>query len=285
MVKRIAKWTALLLIVLVAIGLAFVLWQESEPHSADDIRRYSGLLNEIAAIDVPHNDFLSDEQRRYHAVLLQKVESGMKLNPGESSEYRQLIQSVLFNYQSRLVWLDRNLTVLSDVGMDRRNNIGGRGISGHHDHHDASARKNFADLSSALDRMEAANGWPISRVLSANRAYKNLTDIVLHLAVGVHSVSVEYQPPGVLPDPGSMASDFEILLKAFKAAQFEPVNSPAYVADINQALDAYDRLVVTTQTRINAALSPLERRLAGRWLAIHTIAPQPDPQMKVRFQR
>ena len=97
-----------------------VLWLESEPHNADDIRRYSGLLNEIAAINVPHNDFLSDEQRRYHAVLLEKVESGLELNPGESSEYRQLIQSVLLNYQSRLVWLDRNLTVLSDVGMDRR---------------------------------------------------------------------------------------------------------------------------------------------------------------------
>ncbi len=285
MVKRIAKWTALLLIVVVTVGLAFVLSQESEPHNADDIRRYSGLLNEIAAVDVPHNDFLSDEQRQNHTVVLDKVEDGLELSPEESSEYRQLIQSVLFDYQSRLVWLDRNLTVLSDVGMDRLNNIGGSGISGHHDHHDASARRNFADLSLALDRTEAANSWPTSRILSANRAYKNLTDIVLHLAVGVHTVSVEHQPPEDQPDPGSMASDFETLLKAFKSAQFEPVNSPAYVADINQALDAYGRLVMTTQTRINVALSPLERRLAGRWLAIHTIAPQPDPQMKVRFQR
>ena len=119
--------------------------------------------------------------------------------------------------------------------MDRPNNIGGSGIDGRHDHHDVSVRRNFADLSLALDRIEADESWSLTRILNANRAYKNLTDIVLHLAVGVHSVSVDYQPPERPPEPGSMAAGFETMLLAYKTAQFEPVNSPAYVAQIHRA--------------------------------------------------
>ncbi len=282
---RIAKWGAIAIVVLVAAGLAFVLTRNSTPHSAADVRLYTSLLNEIAAVDVPHNDFLTPAQRRYHADLLNRVEAGMELSPEESIVYRQLIQSVLLHYQSRLVWLDRNLTVLTDVAMDLPNNVGGNGIAGQHDHHDVSARRNFADLSRALDRIEADNSWWPKRILSANRAYKNLTDMVLHMAVGAHSISVEYRPPEQPPEPGSMAADFEAFLLAYKIAQFEPVNSPAYVAQINRGLDAYGNLVLTTQARIVAELSPVERRLAGRWLALHTIAPQPDPEMKLRFPR
>lgn len=285
--KTIAKWAAIAVVLLLALGLIFILSMPSGPHSARDVRLYTSLLNEIAAIDVPHNSFLSDEQKADNAGVLSLVEAGTALTPEQSQIYRQLIQDTLHDHQSRLVWLDSNLTVLNDVAMIDPNNVGGAGIPGQHDHHDISARRNFSDLTEALRRLETANGVtaPVVRVFSANRAYKNLTDIILHLAVAAQSVSVEYTPQDQEVEPGSMAADFESMLMAYKIAQFAPVNTPTYVAQIARAMDAYDRLVLAVQARINQRLSPLERRLAGRWLALHTIAPQPDTTMKVRFPR
>ncbi|MCR9139368.1 MAG: hypothetical protein NXI27_25435 [Alphaproteobacteria bacterium] len=285
--KTIAKWAAIAVVLLLAIGLIFIFSLPSGPHSARDVRLYTSLLNEIAAVDVPHNSFLSDEQKTDHADLLALVESGKQLTEQQSRTYRQLIQQILLDHQSRLVWLDTSLTVMNDVEIDEVNNVGGTGIEGLHDHHDQSARRNFSDLSVALQRLETANGItaPVVRIFSANRAYKNLTDIILHLAVAAHSVSVEYMPPDLDVEPGTMAADFESMLMAYKIAQFAPVNSQTYVAQIGRAMDAYDRLVLAAQARINQRLSPLERRLAGRWLALHTIAPQPDTTMTVRFPR
>lgn len=285
--KTIAKWAAIAIVLLLALGLVFILSMPNGPHSAREVRLYTSLLNEIAAIDVPHNSFLSDEQKTANSDLLRRVENGNELTPQQSRIYRQLIQDTLHDYQSRLVWLDSNLTVLPDVGMDDTNNIGGTGIHGDHDHHDVSARRNFSDLTAALQRLEAANGItaPVVRVFSANRAYKNLTDIILHLAVAAHSVSVEYMPSDQDVERGTMAADFESMLMAYKIAQFAPVNTPTYAAQIGRAMDAYDRIVLAVQARINQRLSPLEQRLAGRWLALHTVAPQPDITMQVRFPR
>ncbi len=285
--KTVAKWVALAVVLSLIAGLAFILSLPSGAHGARDVRLLTSLLNEIAAIDVPHNSFLSEEQRARNADLLALVESGTALSPEQSRTYRELIQETLLHHQPRLVWLDSNLSVLRDVDMANPNNVGGKGIVGSHDHHDVSARRNFSDLTAALARLETANGptAPITRVFSANRAYKNLTDIILHLAVAAQSVSVEYRPPEQDIEPGSMAADFEAMLMAYKIAQFAPVNSPVYVEQIGRGMDAYDRLVLATQARINQRLSPLERRLAGRWLALHTIAPQPDRTMKVRFPR
>lgn len=285
--KTIAKWAAIAIALLLALGLAFILSMPHGPHSARDVRLYTSLLNEIAAIDVPHNSFLSDGQRAANSDLLRRVESGNELTSQQSRIYRQLIQDTLLDHQSRLVWLDSGLTVMPDVGMADTNNIGGTGIPGRHDHHDISARRNFSDLTTAVQRLETANGVtaPIVRVFNANRAYKNLTDIILHLAVAAHSVSVEYVPSDQEAERGTMAADFESMLMAYKIAQFAPVNSPTYTAQIGRAMDAYDRIVLAVQARINQRLSPLEQRLAGRWLALHTIAPQPNLTMPVRFPR
>lgn len=285
--KTIAKWAAIAVVLLLVLGIAFILSMPSGPHSARDVRLYTSLLNEIAAVDTPHNRFLSDEQRTRNANLLEQVESGSELSAEQSRIYRQLIQDTLLDYQSRLVWLDSNLTILNDVEMVGTNNIGGKGIPGHHDHHDISARKNFTDLTNALQRIETAQGVfaPAVRVISANRAYKNLTDVILHLAVAAHSVSVEYTPPDHNIQTGSLEAYFESMMMAYKIAQFAPVNSAVYVAQIKRAMDAYDRLVLAVQAQINQRLSPLERRLSGRWLALHTIAPQPDRTMKLRFSR
>jgi hypothetical protein len=285
--KTIAKWIAITVISLLVFGLAFILSRESGPHSAKDVRLYTSLLNEIAAVETPHNGFLTPEQRQRHAALLSQVESGAELSPEQSRAYRQLIQATLLHHQPRLVWLDSKLTVLEDVGMPDTNNVGGRGIAGQHDHHDTSARRNFSELTDDLGWIDTAAGItaPLARIYYANRAYKNLTDIILHLAVSAHSVSVEYAPPYREVEPGSMAADFEAMVMAYKIAQFAPVNTPVYVAQIERAMDAYDRMVLAVQARINRRLSPLERRLAGRWLTIHTIAPQPDKTMKVRHPR
>jgi len=284
---RIARWAAITIVVLFVLGIGFILTRDNRPHGARDVRLFTSLLNEIAAIDVPHNSFLTDDERRQNAGLLGLVESGTDLSPEQSQSYRRLMLATLHKHQSRLVWLDSNLTVLTDVCMDEPNNVGGSGIAGRHDHHDVSARRNFADLVMALEHIDAAGGVmaPFVRVYRANQAYKNLTDIILHLAVSVHSVSVPYRPPEQDVEAGSMAADFEAMLVAYKVAQFAPVNGTVYVAQIGRAMDAYDRLVLTVQARINQRLSPLERRLAGRWLAIHTVAPQPDRTMTVRFPR
>ena len=285
--KSAAKWIAGALLLLLALGLGFVWSLPNGPHSAADVRLLTSLLNEIAAVDVPHNQFIDEDQRSTHGALLERVESGTELSVEDSRIYRQLIQDTLFQHQSSLVWLDANLSLVSDVGMSDVNNIGGKGIVGRHDHHDLSARLNFSDLSDSLNRIDATSGVlaPIVRIANANRAYKNLTDLILHLAVGAHSVSVKYQPPDTTPDPDTMAMDFEAMIVAYKIAQFAPVNSQVYVAQIGRAMDAYDRIVLAVQARINQRLSPVERRLAGRWLSIHTIAPQPDRTMQVRFPR
>ena len=54
---RIAKWVVIALVALAASGLVFVLTRDSEPHTAAQIRLYTDLLNELAAVDMPHKRF------------------------------------------------------------------------------------------------------------------------------------------------------------------------------------------------------------------------------------
>jgi hypothetical protein len=71
----------------------------------------------------------------------------------------------------------------------------------------------------------------------------------------------------------------------YKRAQFEPVNSPAYVTEVHLALDSYDALVVQVQDRLYGHLGPLERSLSGRWCTWRSLAPSLGGVTTTRFPR
>ena len=66
---------------------------------------------------------------------------------------------------------------------------------------------------------------------------------------------------------------YEPMMAHFKRAQFEPVNSPAYAAEVHRALDYYNALVVLVQDRVHDQLGPLERSLSGRFGSWRSMAP------------
>jgi hypothetical protein len=229
------------------------------------------VLNENAAVVTPHFS-LGKKIRQAHLELFGKVEAGRPLTVEESAEYRVLYQTILRENQSRLALFDGQLTVLSDLRMGAPNNVGSRGIQGSHDHHDASANANFAELQRYLARLEQADGitGSPSRVLSAIGAYKDLTDIILHMATAPQTKSVDHLPREPADE---LQAHYESMMVHFKRAQFEPVNSPLYVTEVHLALGSYDALVARVQSRIFARLGPLERSLSGRWGSWHSFGP------------
>lgn len=278
--------TARVLSGVVLLLLVFVLFQPNTPHTRAEIRHLTGLLNESAAISVPHHSLMEAEMRAQYLALLEKVERGAVLDGDESRLYRMLYQQVLKGNQWKLALFDRELTVHDDFSMDRPNNLGGFGIAGAHDHHDHSAERNFAGLLDAMQRIENSGGLfgGYTRVVQANRAYKGLSDIILHMATAPHTVSVMYKPSGfAAEDP--LRDAFDNMMQSYKDAQFAPVNSSEYWAHVEAAMVAYDELVWLTQSAITSRLSSFEQRLAGRWLALHTLSPAPDDDLVLRFPR
>jgi hypothetical protein len=96
-----------------------------------------------------------------------------------------LYQLILRDKHFELSKLDRQLTVLTDYGADEKNNVGTFGIEGSHDHHDASAGANLAALRADLARLQQASGvtGSFTRVRAAIDAYKDLDDILMHMAI------------------------------------------------------------------------------------------------------
>lgn len=255
------------------------------PLSAAQVRERVDRLNEYAATEVPHHSLDRRGVRAANLALFQAVEQGRPLSPEDSARYRVLYQSILKDRQKFLAMFDRELTVETDLHMDRANNVGGAGIAGAHDHHDASARANYRAMRRELEGVETARGpfAPFQRALDAALAHKDLSDILFHLATAPQTKSVLADTPA--PQGDRMDEDFEGLLLAFKGAQFAPVNSPAYVHDLHEALDLYDDLVLVVDDRIRSRLSPFERTLAGRWDSWQS-APLPVPDhLLVRFPR
>jgi len=229
------------------------------------------LLNEKAAIDTPHHD-LGKQIREENLPLFEKVERGEPLSEGESADYRVLYQSILRGKQSEFKKIDRELTVLTDYMPQQKNNVGTLGIEGSHDHHDASAEANLAALRKDLERMENASGMlaSLTRVNAAIAAWKDLDDIILHMATAPQTKSVPRAPEAPADE---LQAQYEPMMAHFKRAQFEPVNSPAYATEVHAALDRYDAMVVLVQDRIYAHLGPLERSLSGRWGSWRSLAP------------
>lgn len=241
------------------------------------------LLNENASVTTPHLR-LGEKTRAAHLALFGKVERGEPLSAEESAEYRVLYQSILKDNQSKLALLDDQLTVLTDFEPGAKNNVGTLGIAGAHDHHDASAGANLAALRDDLARLEGASGAAasITRVRAAISANKDLMDVILHMATAPQTKSVPYLPHEAADE---LQRDFEAVMTHFKRAQFEPVNSPAYVAEVHRALDAYDALVAQVQDRIYGHLGPVELSLSGRWGSWKSLGPSLRRQTANRIPR
>jgi hypothetical protein len=267
-VRRVLLWIAAGLV------LAFaLLCMPFNPRkwTASEISVRVDLLNEKAAIDTPHHS-LGKKTREENLALFEKVERGQPLSADESAAYRLLYQSILNHKQHELSLLDSELTVLTNYMPDEKNNVGTLGIEGSHDHHDASAGANLAALRRDLERLESARGMTASyaRVRAALSAFKDLDDIVLHMATAPQTKSVPRAPEAPVDE---YQAHYETMMLHFKRAQFEPVNSPAYVTEVHLALDSYDALVVLVQDRVYARLGPLERSLSGRWGSWRSLAP------------
>ncbi len=239
--------------------------------SATEIGARVDLLNEKAAIFTPHFD-LGKPTREAHLALFKKVERGEQLTPDESAEYRVLYQLILQGKQRELSKLDAQLTVLTDYEPGEKNNVGTLGIEGSHDHHDASAGANLAELRGDLTRLGNASGVTASftRVRAAITAYKDLNDILLHMAIAPQTKSVARVPEAPADE---LQAQFEPMMQHFKRAQFELVNSPAYLSEVRQALDRFDALVVLVQDRVYAKLGPVERSLSGQWGSWRSLTP------------
>jgi hypothetical protein len=266
--RRVA-WT-LLVLLLLAVLLAAMPFDPPK-WSAQAIAARVDLLNEKAAIQTPHLT-LGKDIRAANLALFEKVERGTTLTAEESATYRVLYQTILKDNQEKLALLDRELTVLTNYMPAAHNNVGTLGIEGSHDHHDASSLANLAALRADLARLDAAEGafGSPARVRAAIEAWKDLDDVILHMATAPQTKSVPRTPETPVDD---LQAPYEVMMLHFKRAQFEPVNSPGFAAEVHAALDAYDALVVLVQDRIYAQLNPLERSFAGRWGSWRSLAP------------
>jgi hypothetical protein len=252
-----------------------------DPWAPAEVARLAAGLNEAAAIGVPHGYLMRKEVRAEHLALLQKVESGEVLSETESIEYRHIFQNTLHDSQRFLSSFDGQLTILDDVEMSTSNNVAGQGIAGHHDHHDVSARENFQAMLHSLQSLEQTSS-SFSRIASANMVQKDLVDLISHMGIAPHSVSVPYVPPDRLWADSALGDKFEAMTRAFKDAQFSPINSPPYWAAIDEALAKYGDLILAVQTRVVAHTSSLERRIAGRFMSFQTGAPPVDINRPMR---
>lgn len=272
----------IIFIVLVALAIVYVLAKTNpQPWSAQEIARLTAGLNEAAAIGVPHDFLMDTKVRNSHLTLLEKVEAGTVLTINESQAYRQLFQETLLDGQRFLAAFDAQLSVLPDHAMHIRNNVNGDGIAGHHDHHDLSARANFAGLLDSLQHLESAK-TALGRIMAANAAQKDLVDLISHLGVAPHTVSVPYEAPITPWHDDELGSLFEAMLKSFKDAQFSLVNSPHYWSLIDDGLMHYNALILTVQDRVTAKTTDWERRIAGRFMSKQTLAPPVDIHRALR---
>jgi hypothetical protein len=269
---RIALWiVAALAVVFVGVVLTTLMAQDIAPLTADTIRKKVDEINQAAAVTVPE-EFESGKLCRDHMDLCKSVDADRPLSEKESSDYRITFQEVICLKQPTLRRFDRNLTVLSNVDMSRPNNVGGLGIAGSHDHHDESMRSNLRDIEGEISTVKDHSRSVYSRVKAAVFVYKDLSDVLTHLATIPHTKSTAYEPPSK-NDLGDYQRAGEAMLIDFKAAQFAPINGPEYWAALSRGLDKFDLPALSVQQAVNDNLSPLERRLTGRWGSVQSLGP------------
>lgn len=268
--KRILLRTITWTLVILVLAFVILLFPFDPPKiPAPEISRRVDLLNEKAAIETPHHT-LGKKVRAENLPLFEKVERGEPLTDEESARYRVLYQSILKSKQHELSKIDHELTVLTDYMPEAPNNVGGQGIEGAHDHHDASSAANLAALMRDLEIIEDSSSGFFRRVRYGIAAYKDLDDIILHMATAPQTKSVPRSPETPTDE---LHTQYEQMMAHFKRAQFEPVNSPAYAEAVHAALDRYDAMAVMVQDRIYAALGPVERSLTGGWGSWRSLTP------------
>ena len=275
-------WSVITLVL--AIPILLVLTRSSLPLSDWEISSHATRLNEAAAIQIPHFFLMDDVQRNDNLALLLKVEVGQVLSASESATYRSLFQKTLFDGQRFLGRFDGELTVLQDVEMESANNVGSLGINGNHDHHDVSARRNYKDVEIALLQLDSSQGFlgSFNRIKAINLAQKSLADIISHMGVAPHTISVPYRLPGQLWREDVTSGTFENMVRAYKDSQFLEVNSAAYWEKVDEAVAGYALLVHQVQNRLWQKSAWWERRIAGRFLDFQTLAPQIDENIPLR---
>lgn len=229
-------------VVVVAIAIGIFLYAdpkrvllEGQLSTPEKIRE----LNHMAGVETPHFR-LGKELRSQNLVLFERVEGGTPLSEEDSKTYRLLYQRILEEHRWLLGLFDFQLCAMTDVELESENNVGGRGIAGTFDHHDRSARDNFERVIRAVKALEQKDKAEFLKAWAARQGYKDLTDILLHLATVPHTKSIKYRGN---PTNGSMEGKFERTLELFKAAQFYPVNSAPYNAAVADSLEAYRGLV------------------------------------------
>ncbi len=272
-----------LAILIFVAGAAATIIARTDPNqlSASEIAKLTLALNEAAAIGVPHGFLMDEKTRQENLPLLTRVESGAALDTADSKAYRIVFQNTLHLNRSFLGKFDAELTVLFDHAFSTPNNIDRAGIIGYHDHHDVSARKNFAGLLNSLERLDRATTF-LGRIRYANAVQKDLVDLISHVGVAPHTVSIPYVAPSSAWSDQQLGASFEAMLQHYKMAQFSDVNSPAYWVAVDAALQNYDVLILEVQHRVLQRTAAWERRVAGRFLSIQTLAPPVDLSRALR---
>jgi len=266
---RILKYFLLFLTSSILLGLVFVMSQSTaKPHQSEDITAYANELFEFGSVSCVHD--LDSPHILQNQQLFDRVARGEELDEQSSCKYRTAFWKVLFDYQKRFEFVDANLVIAQDFGKNLSNNCGDLGIPGRHDLHDVSAKENYLDLTQSLQDLENGVGFWRSVVL-INNINKDLVDLVVHMAPAVHSIGVNDGGFGIEP-----TSPFDQIQSHFKAAQFAPINSASYWQEISRALEIYSHIVEHSQTRILATSHPIAVKIAGRWMALQTIAPHLD---------
>lgn len=272
------------LIMLLMLLLILSLLPSPEFRNANEIAVKIKGLHETAAIWVPHYEIDGGKLRASHQSLFEKVETLQSLSGEESHLYRRLYQTLLQENQKQFHRFDSQLAALTDVGMNQVNNIGGHGIEGHHDHHDRSSRNNIeaVEKSYAVLRenpYRPGDIFSIERVKQALFIYKNLNDILFHLATVPHTKSIPYEQPVV--KMSSSRELFESSLRHFKQAQFVDVNSIVFSGEIELALNDYIHLVEDSQSLVHSHLSSMELKLVGEWGGWQSLTPSVSERVEL----
>lgn len=253
------------MVLCIALTVSFI--QNRKPIPPGQIAILTDRLFEFGAVDFVHSGYSGPEQS-----LFLCVQNGETLTEEQSRTYRRTYEAALQAQQSLFRRLDADLQLRQDFGMGHENNVGTAGIAGLHDQHDLSALHNLMDLEASLAQMDSAG--PIRRAWLANGIYKDLTDLMVHLAPATHAVGLlkeEDFPSSVGP---ALSAPFTSFYAAMKTAQAAPVNSAQYWQAIDRAKAAYAQVAIVVQDRLRARNGALLHALSGKWLAPQTIAPR-----------
>jgi len=260
--------------------LGMIATSNPAPQNRAEIDAYAQQLFEFGAIRYVHG--LDSPHIAENQSLFDQVRSGAPLDHATSCTYRRAYLMVLQDYARRFQLADDDLQMADDFGIDHANNCDGTGIAGNHDLHDLSAKANVTELLDNLEILQSGTGW-VNGIILINEVQKNLVDLTVHMAPAVQSIGVQ-APDFDLAGADPIAQSYRDMLGHFKDAQFADINGPAYWDGVDAALANYGDIVASAQEIIVANSGQLQRRIAGRWLSLQTVAPQLDTQTCLRPQ-